>query len=193
MGTVTINAIVYNVYGDQTSATNYLAASLSKAANTWATSNATQQAQAMVMAARMFDRQTWQGVQNGGPLQWPRSNVVDKFGVAVNPSTTPTDIINGSYELAALLLNDPALQDQVTATLNVQSLNDGTATVTYFGRQVAGRFPMVVQELVGPYLARGGNVGGAVATDTDGASAQDDSTNLSQFIDVDSYGLSRGT
>ena len=193
MGTVTIGANTYNVYGDQTSATNYLAASLSKAANTWAAGTPTTQAQAMVMAARMLDRQTWQGAQNGGPLQWPRMNVVDKFGVAVNASTIPSDIINGSYELAALLLNDPALQDQVTATLNVQSLNDGTATVTYFGRQVAGRFPMVVQELVGPYLARGGNLGGALGTDTSGDSASDDSTSISQFIDIDRYNLTRGT
>lgn len=193
MGTVTIGSNTYNVYGDQPSAIAYLAASLSKSAITWAAATSQQQAQAMVMTARLFDRQTWQGVQNGGPLQWPRSNVVDKFGNAVSPTVIPADILNGSYEMCALMLNDPALQDQINNTFNIHSFSTGPASVTYFGRQTAGRFPMSVQEYVGAYLARGGNPGGAIATDTSGASAQDDSTSISQFLDVDSYDLSRGT
>lgn len=193
MGTVTISGNTFNVYGDQTSATNYLSASLSKQAVSWAVATTTVQAQAMVMAARMLDRMTWQGVVNGGPLQWPRANVVDKYGVAVNASTIPNDIINGSYELAAQLVNDPSLQDQINNTFNIQSFSDGPTSVTYFGRQTAGRFPVVVQELIGPYLARMANPGGAIPTDTGGASAADDSTSASQFKNVDGYGLTRGT
>jgi hypothetical protein len=193
MSTVTIGANTFNVYGDQASATAYLSASLSKAATAWAAATTQTQASAMVMAARMLDRQTWQGTMNGGPLQWPRASVVDKYGTAVNAGTIPTDILNGSYELAAILLSDPALQDQINNTFNIHSFSTGPASVTYFGRQTAGRFPMVVQELVGPYMARMANQGGALGSDTSGASAADDSTSISQFNDVDTYGLSRGT
>ena len=141
----------------------------------------------------MLDRQTWQGTQNGGVLQWPRSGVVDQYGNNVDPNSIPTDIINGSYELSAFLISDPALRDQITNAFNIASFSTGPAHVSYFARQPAGRFPMVVQELVGPYLSRAGNQGGAIPTDTSGDSASDDSTSISEFIDIDTYDITRGT
>ena len=198
MGTVTISNIAYTIYGDQTSAVNYLTASLAAAPTAFVAATATKQAAALVMASRMLDRQSWQGTPTGTPaidsvLQWPRNNVVDDLGNPVSNGSIPDPILKGCYELAAMLLYDPSLQDQLNASKNIASFNDGPASVSYFRPQIAGRFPMVVQELIAPYLARAANAGGMTGTDTSGDSAADDSTNISQFIDVDSYSLTRGT
>ncbi len=192
--TVTISSNTYNVYVDQATCAAYLAASLSVPAVGWSAAPSTQQAQAMVMAARMFDRQTWQGTQvPGSPLQWPRTNVVDKFGNAVPSSSIPQDIINGFCELAAQLFSDPALQDQLSSRWNIQSFNGGPATVTYFHPQQGDRFPMVVQELVGPYFANVIDQGGALGTDSTQATATDPNNGTnSQFTDLEQYSVTKG-
>ena len=191
--TVTIASNTYNVYVDQASCAAYLAASITVPALAWTAASSTLQAQSMVMASRMLDRQTWQGQQNGGPLQWPRTNVVDQFGNAVAPTTIPQDIINGFCELAAMLISDPALQDQLSSKWNIASFTSGPATVNYFHPQQGGRFPMVVQELVGPYLAATADEGGAYGTDTTQATATDPNNGTnSQFTDLEQYSVTKG-
>ena len=196
MPTVTIAGNTYAVYDTQANAVKYLAASLAPQAVAFIAASTTQQAQALVLATRFFDRQQWQGTPVTPPaidtqIAWPRTNVIDGNGNAVDSSTVPDPIIKGCFELAAILLARPGLQDQANADPQVASTSSGGTTVNLFRAERIGRFPKVVQELVGVYLASRTYQVGSVASGTDDTNSGD-STNVSSFDDVDRYSLIRG-
>ena len=159
MGTVQIPAStgpVYQIYDTQADALVYLGASLSANAIAFVAASADNQARALVMAANMLNRQPWQGTITDPvtpqPLAWPRSGLVDQYGVAVPSSTIPQVVINGGFELAAALLVNPALQDSVSTSTNIKQVNAGPVEVVFFSPVVGGRFPTVVMELLGFWL-----------------------------------------
>lgn len=154
MGTVTIGANTYNVYGTQAEAAVYLAASIKDAPTAWLAASPTRQAASLVEVARLLDRQSWQGTVtvDGQVLAWPRQNVtVD--GVAISSATIPAPILLASYELAAAALADPSIIDKANEDQNIASLQAGSVSVSYFRPTPGGRFANVVQELLAPYLA----------------------------------------
>lgn len=173
MGTVTINANVYQIYDTQADAVIYFTASLSANAIAFIAATPTTQAQSLVMAANMLNRQPWQGTITDPvtpqPLAWPRIGLTDNYGAAVPSATIPQTVINGSFELAAALLVNPTLQDSASTSTNVKQVNANPVSVQFFSPVAGGRFPVVVMELLGFWLgSMTPSVGGSVAFGTGG-------------------------
>lgn len=193
MGSVIIGANTYQIYGDQAGATSYLAAELDDAAVAWMLADAaTAQRQSLVMATRMIDRQRWQGLPVGAPvidtvLQWPRTGVIDRYGTAVSSASVPDRVVKATYELAAMLFDDPSKQDVAVAGSNVSSVGAGPAQVSFFRPTIGqlGRFDTRIQELLGEFLGSGTTSGseGYGTTDADG----NDIT--SAFDDTDTFSI----
>lgn len=121
----------------------------------FSSASTTVQDQALVTATRMLDRQNWQGTKTSDAqaLAWPRTGVSDREGVAIGSSTVPADIINAQCELALALINNQSVQDSSSNSLNTKRLKAGSAEIEYFRPTRAGRFPTIVQELIGYLLA----------------------------------------
>ena len=157
MGQVSIDGNDYEIYGTQADATIYFGGAIHGTA--WFAADDDTQAKALVTSTRMLDRQVWQGTKTapspGQTLDWPRTGVVDREGNPVDPNTVPEGIVFGSYELANILISNAAVQDTKDAGSNISSVGAGSARVAFFRPTIGtlGRFPTIVQELVGEFLA----------------------------------------
>lgn len=187
MGTVTISAVSYTVYGEHAGAgslTEYANASLAYAA-TFGAATADDQKRALVEATRILDRQLWQGakVDAGQVLAWPRTGVVYADGSPVSSAVIPAEAIAAAYELALAGLATPAVFTEVTTSKREKRVKAGSAEVEYFAPVKGGRWPGRVGELVSQFLAGNAGSAGTVAGayGIDGESA---------FDDDDAYGLS---
>jgi hypothetical protein len=141
MGTVTISANSYNIYGTLSGATNYLAARLD--AGAWASATADQKAQALVTATRSIEA-----------YLKSKGHEVDPAG-AVDAA-----IESATYELAFALIVNPALQDQSSSGNNKRRVKAGSAEVEYFRPETGGRYPSIVQTLLSGWLTdQGGGAG----------------------------------
>lgn len=179
MGTVTIGADTFDVYGSSAGLATYANGSFTWSA-THTAATATQRAQALVEATRLLDRQAWDGTLTaaGQALAWPRDGVTatPPSGVAVTDGATPTEIVTGCYELALAMLAKPAVVAGTSTAVNVQSVGAGPTSVTFFSPVAGGRFPDRVLELV--EWAFGGSTSSLVAmgsyvSGTDGCSQFD--------------------
>lgn len=190
MPSVTINSTPYDVYADIQEADEYLAASMGS--SIWFASSEDVKAQALVTATRTIDRQCWLGTPTFTSLDslaWPRTNT----GVSgVEDDVVPLNIVNGSIELANLLVNGSDVQSNPTPT--AQTLNiikAGSVSLTYFRpdmtqqAQQDSRFPLIVQELVGAYMcgAQSALVGIATGTTAGGGG---------QSVTNEDYGYNQG-
>lgn len=113
MGTVTISAVAYPVYGTLSGANTYLAARLS--ATAWTSATTDQKSQALVTATRLI------------------KSYLDGRGHETNPETnTDAQLAEANYELALLLLANPALADSVmTAAAAKRRVKAGSAEVEF--------------------------------------------------------------
>lgn len=143
-----------NSYINLSDATAYFNESLAYS-SIWQTLDPGTQEQTLVTATRMLDRQTWQGLPTATPqaLQWPRTGVIDKYNLPVDPSSVPQAIIYAECELAMAIYADPTVQTNKNTTTNVKSVKGGPAEVQFFRPVNGGRFPTIVQELVGQYMS----------------------------------------
>lgn len=129
-------------------------------ADAWTDASTDEKKQALVSATRMIDRQRWAGTSTSGTfpystLAWPRSGVTDKYGDSVSATGLPADIITGTEELALALLEDESAQDTASAGTNTKRVKAGQVEVEFFKPTLGqlGRFPLIVQELLGQFLA----------------------------------------
>lgn len=173
MGTISIGANTYEVYGDEAGAKAYFAAAAHAASYVAAESSTKKKAH--ISATRMLDRQAWMGervaVAPGQPLEFPRTGLVDKDGNAVSSGSIPVLMDQGCYELMLAILDDEAVQASTGAGSNVRRTRSKSGVgplaveseLEYFkptlGR--SGRFPQIVQEIVGVFLA-GSSMGSLV-------------------------------
>lgn len=134
MGAVTIGANTYDIYGTSAAATIYLAARIGSTA--WTSATADTRSQALVTGTRQIQA-----------YLLSRGFDVDPAG-AVDAA-----IENANYELAYLLVVNPALQDVASASNNRRRVKAGSAEVEYFRPEAGGRFPSVVQTLLTGWLA----------------------------------------
>lgn len=146
---------------------------------------------ALVTATRMLDRQTWEGTKTvttpEHPLAWSRTGVTDKYGNDVDPDTLPAAFLAGVYELALALLVDLTIQEVVnTGNLN-KRLKAGSVEIEYFrpSADTATRFPTVIQELLGQFLA--GSETGTLFGEAFGADECHES-----FFEQDNFALHTG-
>jgi len=178
MATVTISAVSYTTYISVADALVYLAAS--PRAASWVAASADARGQWLVEATRMINRQAWSGTPTQAypsvqALAWPRDGVT-----GVTDGTTPQAILDACSELAATLIDDQSTLLATSAGKNVQRVDAGKGVgVTFFGptSDTAGRFPTIVQELVGQYLA--------TASATAGVPVAGGTSNESSFADCD--------
>ena len=184
MGTVNIAGKTFNIYGEHLAddagppvveaASTYFAASLN--ATAWNAADLTTQAQALVTATRILDKQTWTGDMTDAatpqPLAWPRTGATNcKTGQAVPTTDTPNGIIFGTYELASAILEDATVQSAKSAGSNVRRTRSKdkvgdletereteyfTSTSIPGSNTAAGRFPPAVMEYVSCYFGGSG-------------------------------------
>lgn len=149
--------------------------SVSLRAETWDGYDTELKEKALITATRMMDRQTWQGAKtsSGQALEWPRSGVYDKYGNSVDSASVPVAITNATCELAFSLLSDPAVETNSNTSKNIKSVKAGPTGVSYFRPTRGGRFPTIIQELIGQYLGSYGGISAPAVTGNDGESSFD--------------------
>lgn len=163
MPTITVGT---NSYITLANANTYMSATLQAAV--WsALADATKEA-ALISAARMIDRQAWQGskTDSGQAMAWPRSGLVDKDGNEVSSASVPQQVIDAQCELALALSQDSSIQSNTSSSQNIKRVQAGSASVEYFRSVAGGRFPTVVQELLGLWL--GSNSTGLITSMSSG-------------------------
>lgn len=186
------------VYGGSANCKQYLGTQLSPDATSWLGLSADDQKRALIQATRLIEEQIWQGTANpsgntGTTLSWPRSNVTDQFGVAVDATTVPTGIVNGCFELAAILASNPSVITRPDPNLLVSSAGQGADHVSFFRAPASRNFtslPIVVQRLVGQYLAAVNAVNYGLSYGVSGDQDGDDDDE-SVFADDNEYTVTR--
>lgn len=179
MATVTIGSVEYPVYAEQVDAEAYLAASLF--ATDWNAGDEDFKAKVMVMATRHMDTFNWKGVKvdEAQLIEWPRSNT----GVPPDDGTTPQAILNGFYELCALVAEDPSVLQNANSGSNVQRAKGGEAEVWFFKStiEISTRLPSAVHNWVKGYFSGegGGALSFASGVDCDFTSVFDEPPNRS--------------
>jgi hypothetical protein len=145
-------------------ALDYLQDAFGPTYDAWTALDTSMQQKTLNQAARYLNVLPWQGTPTGplgsdpASLVWPRTGVtVD--GVAIDSLTTPSDVTHGQFELAVLINTDPTLPGKLDQGSNIQAANAGGGTgVTFFAPTSARQgtatvLPVIVQRLVGKYLA----------------------------------------
>lgn len=157
MASVNFNEVDYEVYADLDEANVYLDASLF--ATAWQGSDDDRKAQVLIMATRVMDALKWKGVKadEAQLIEWPRVNT----GVPPDDGTTPQAILNGFFEMAALIADDPSVIQNANSGSNVMRAKGGEAEVWFFKStlETATRLPPIVHNWVKDYFA--GFSGGA--------------------------------
>ena len=190
MVSVTIGSATYEAYANQTTADTFLAADL-RLNPIWTLLSADDKGRALVTATRVLDRQDWLGEPtNPGtqPLAWPRTGVTDEDGNTIDSATIPQAVIDASVFLAALVADNPALAEAENTGSNVEEVQADTVRVRFFRPQAGQRFPIMLHELIGPFLeSSAGGIAGARSFGTD----QESTTPSSGSFGTD-FGFSEG-
>jgi len=143
-----------NTYVSVANADTYF--SLALHAATWTAAVTATKESALVTAARMLDRQNWQGAKTveAQAMMWPRTGLVDKYGIAVPSATVPQAVIDAQCELALALMNDSSIQESINTAPKVTSVAAGSVSVTMKNtpERYVTRLPTIIHELVGQYL-----------------------------------------
>ena len=159
MPTVTINGVVYEVYGDLPDANAYLQAQIT--ATAWAAASDLTKSQALVSMTRVLDRQKWLGQPTDGYLgmAFPRTGIFYPDNQPVDPGIVPFEVIFATFEGAAQLVAGVSIED-VASTFNYNRLiKAGSVEIEYFRQTgAAPRFPQVIMELIGQWLGGVGQV-----------------------------------
>jgi len=118
----------------------------------WTAADDTRKSQALITATGMLDLLSWSGgaVSESQPLAFPRDSFYfdPRIGVSVSSSiTTPTRIINATFELAYHLINNEGLLDN---TGLIKDLNVGGITLSTI--RPASKMPLMVKRLIRPLL-----------------------------------------
>lgn len=176
--TVVIGGASFKIYGSQANGIAYHRGSLGTEAAAFIAAATDSQAMALVDATRMINRHKWISTLNTFTLR-------DAFLVDEDPDDVPV-FQHATYELAALLLADPDIKSGSTSGSNVASVGAGPAQVSFFRPTlgVSGRFPQIIKELLGEYMA------GSVAS-ADGVSNAYGTDEESSFDGDDAYGIDR--
>lgn len=167
MGTVTISAVDYSVYGTHTGADSleeYALGDLARepiynsSENT--ASSGKRQKQALVSATRVISGLDFADETHADPTT----------------AGLPQPIIDAAYELALAGLADSSIFTTTTTEDKIKRVDAKGVNVEWFGPRDGGRLPGRVAELLAPYLAGTSSSGvgaGSYAAGVDGESAFD--------------------
>lgn len=176
MPTVTIGSTEYEVYQETADVDDYLAAALNT--DEWDALSSAEKNRTNVAMTRLLDRQRWQGAKasSGQALAFPRSGLTDSEGNAVSSESIPAAVLSAHSELCLIAADGSTVQADATTENTIKRVKAGSAEVENF-RNAGGsptRFPLVVHELIGRWLAGAGVSLAGIATGTDATSALDD-------------------
>lgn len=135
MGTVTIGADTFDIYGTLAGATSYLAGGFGPAYTKWKGLTADPKAQTLIQAKRYFD-----------------SLLLQLAGSLITYTTVIVDVINASYEMASLIALNPGVVAALTSGSNIQSIGAGPTAIQFFAPVKGPPLPVVVMALIGKYL-----------------------------------------
>ena len=146
VSTISLLGSTYPIYGTFDRAREYHNGSLTGA--TFTDAEFTLQNQALVMARRWLDRQTYTGSKTGGDsqtTQFPRDG----------DTTVPLGVEFAEYELAAVLLDDATAFAKENTGSNEKRLKAGSVEIEFFSRTSgsASVFPPQALDHLAPYLA----------------------------------------
>lgn len=132
--------VVGTIYGSLDDALVYIGSRLGDAYAAFRTLVADDQKRALVTAAGFLDTLPW----------------IEGYYEFEDRDAEPA-IVAASYELAALIAEDPVVVTLADQSSNIQSVNAGGAGVTYFERAAApGRthlmLPVLIERLLGEFL-----------------------------------------
>ena len=186
MPTITVGT---NSYVTQVEADTYLDSSINGAE--WATQTVDNRCRLLITAFRILEVQRWEGERTveTQPAQFPRTNLICN-GETVDSATVPQRVKDAQIELANAILvnNDLATSPTGTTTAGIKRAEAGSAAVEFFrnnpNERILGsqRFPPIVQQLIGCFLAGTPVTAAALATGTDGQSQYDaDRFNLNRY------------
>ncbi len=134
VSTVSISGVSYDVYGTETEIKQYIAGRLGTDAYDDASS--TDKKKAHVQATRWIDRERWSGqptdLVTPQPLQFPREDLTDCNGNAVDEDTLPQEVCNATGELILIILADPAATAAGNTSSNIKNAKAGSAEVEFF-------------------------------------------------------------
>ena len=187
MPTVSIAGQTIEVYEALAAANTYFQTVLTGAS--WSAATTSDRIKALVQSTLIFDRSRWRGAPtepisktqpqpaNTQPIAWPRTGVTDRDGVEIADDTVPLDILNGYYEMANVVLGDIAVLTQVNSGSNVRRTRvkekvdviETENEIEYFIPTIryATKFPTIVQDYIGFYLASSVSNTAAFAGGTD--------------------------
>lgn len=173
MPTITFGSVVVEVYADLSQANDYFKTVIN--GSTWADADVGLKNQALVSATNVFERTTWQGTPtepidkdqppaaSTQPIEWPRTGLVDRNGVALDDTEVPLDILYGNMEYALALISDPTILDTPTSGSNTKrsrskekvDVIEVESETEYFQStaKTATKFPTNVFDYVGFWLA----------------------------------------
>lgn len=163
MGTRTIGAYTFDVYGDAAGLTEYATGSAAYYA-TFSAATADTVARTHVEATRLIQRM-------------PFADAADAV-----VATADTDVVTACYELTLAALADAAVLTQTTTAKNIKSVSAKGSGVEFFAPTKGGRFPVRVTALLATRLES------TTSTLSGGAYSSGTST-CSDFDDSDRYGL----
>ncbi len=152
--TITIGSDTFDVYAPRADTDSYFNGKLGR--SSWAGSGGTDKDRALVSATRLFDLENWEGAPadlvTPQPIAWPRTGVVDKNGTAVGAAVFPEDLLNGFYELAQAVIDDPAIADTVDTSSNIKGVTADVVTVRFFRATEGTRYPRSVFDYISQFL-----------------------------------------
>lgn len=162
MGTITVDANSYTVYGDLAAAKLYLAALSTPGAVAWRALTDNEKSRRILGAFLYLESQPWQGEPVNGPrpaLQWPRTGVYYADGTTVPSSVIPVEIEYAEYELAAISAANPGVYGQANSGSNVKLVKAGPVEVENFTSTLTNGFatllPTELDRLVAQFLGSG--------------------------------------
>lgn len=169
----------YSVYGTFAASSTYWAGLLGPAATRWnatATTNDDRK-RALNQATLLIDRQQY---------------------VADADSRGKRDAIavfaQVCYEIAGALLLDPSLWTQISSGSNVKKVSPGGGVdVEFFNPTlwISGRFPIQIQELIGPYLLGEAGVGVSGSFSSGTTSSEQVASSFGDTSDPNPFGINR--
>lgn len=121
----------------------------------WDNATADEKAQAVIMATRRLDQETFEGVKadldpEDQALQWPRSGASGRDGHVFDNDELPTDLKHATFELALVMLGEDFLAD--TGLEGFEQVAVGPLSVTPRHTQRAAELPETVRRLLRPFL-----------------------------------------
>lgn len=186
MGQVTINGNTYDVMGTLPDAKVYLGGAVGDpAADAWlALADDNLKSARILRATRILKNLPWQGTPTvtNQDTAFPRNGVT-----GVTDGTTPEDLTEAEYELAALLTTTPAIATSANTGSNTKRLEAGPVNIEYFRptdiAETATPLPKPVWDRISKYMA----LPTITAARAYGVDPCEDEYAQSQFEDCDTY------